>query len=83
MKKLKTSYILATMAITLTIFSCGTTNDTGGNGGSDSTAGAITNDSASNESRKAMGIGEDNQNEVPGYPANQSNLNADSTRAKH
>ena len=32
------------------------------------------------ESRAAMGVGEGNQDEVGGYPANQANLHPDSTR---
>ncbi|MDR6804728.1 hypothetical protein J2Y45_002964 [Dyadobacter sp. BE34] len=41
------------------------------------------NDSSGSESRKDMGLGEDNQKDSLGYPSNQSNLNSDSTRKKH
>ncbi|KQS34031.1 hypothetical protein [Dyadobacter sp. Leaf189] len=81
MKKLKIGFVLATLAIGFTNYSCGTTNDSGGS--SDSSATTMKTDSGNAESTKAMGVGEDNQDEVPGYPANQSNLNADSTREKH
>ncbi len=35
---------------------------------------------ATDESRAAMGVGEGNQDENGGYPANQANLHPDSTR---
>ena len=48
-----------------------------------STSQTTPNDSSGSESRKDMGLGEDNQKDSLGYPSNQSNLNSDSTRKKH
>lgn len=66
------------------MLSCGR-NDQGTEkmGGSGSESQTTANDSSGAESRKAMGVGEDNQNEVSGYPSNQSNLNSDSTSKRH
>ncbi len=51
--------------------------------GSGSRSQTTPNDSSGAESRKDMGVGADNQDDSLGYPSNQSNLNADSTRRKH
>lgn len=51
--------------------------------GSGSRSQTTPNDSSGAESRKDMGVGADNQDDSLGYPSNQSNLNADSTRKKH
>lgn len=64
--------------------SCGTNkNDTNRSEGSGSTSQTTPNDSSGAASRAAIGTGEDNQDDSLGYPSNQSNLNADSTRRKH
>ena len=84
MKTIKLMGAMLTLAIGLTLTSCGTTNDkVEGSAGSGSESQTTPNDSSGAESTKAMGVGEDNQNDSLGYPANQSNLNADSTSAKH
>ncbi|WAC10594.1 hypothetical protein ON006_22965 [Dyadobacter pollutisoli] len=64
--------------------SCGSTNDReNGIEGSGSKTETTPNDSSGAESKAAMGTNEDNQDDSLGYPSNQSNLNADSTRKKH
>jgi hypothetical protein len=78
--------ILPILALTicLTFASCGTErNDTEGSAGSGSASQTTPNDSSGVSSRSALGTGEDNQDDSLGYPSNQSNLNADSTRRKH
>ncbi|WP_221391868.1 hypothetical protein [Dyadobacter sp. NIV53] len=81
MKTLKNSIAITSM-LTLFIFtSCGKTNDSDSKSGSDSQTTA--NDSSKAESRSAMGVNEDNQDKVAGYPSNQSNLNSDSTSKLH
>jgi len=61
--------------------SCGKTNNDQNDSGSDSQT--TPNDSSGAASRKDIGVGADNQNEVAGYPSNQSNLNSDSTSKLH
>lgn len=51
--------------------------------GSGSQSETTPNDSSGSESRKDIGVAADNQKDSLGYPSNQSNLNADSTRKKH
>ncbi|MCE7042857.1 hypothetical protein [Dyadobacter sp. CY312] len=81
MKNLK-NIILAFSVVVL--LSCGMKEGSETNSsGSGSESQTTPNDSSGADSRKAMGVGEDNQNEVSGYPSNQSNLNSDSTRTKH
>lgn len=75
---------LAAIAISLCFLSCGTINDKEKTSeGSGSASETTPNDSSGAASRKAMGVGDDNQDDSLGYPANQSNLNADSTSKKH
>ncbi|CAG5068824.1 hypothetical protein DYBT9623_01556 [Dyadobacter sp. CECT 9623] len=84
MKKLKTTGALLGLALCLCFASCSKENDdTEGSEGSGSATQTTPNDSSGAESRKAMGIGEDNQDDSLGFPSNQSNLNSDSTRSKH
>jgi Flp pilus assembly protein TadD len=84
MKAIRMMGAALSLAACLTLASCGKTNDQSeGSTGSGSATETTPNDSSGAESTKAMGVGEDNQNEELGYPANQSNLNADSTRNKH
>ena len=81
MKTLKNSIAILGMAALFMCTSCGKTNDSESKSGSDSQT--TPNDSSKAESTKAMGVAEDNQNEVSGYPSNQSNLNTDSTSKLH
>ncbi|MCE6987814.1 hypothetical protein [Dyadobacter sp. CY323] len=84
MKSLKITASILALSIGLSLASCGTEkNDMEGSAGSGSESQTTPNDSSSASSRTADGIGEDNQNDSLGYPPNQSNLNADSTRQKH
>ena len=84
MKKIRTTGALLGLAFCLCFASCGKENDDReGSAGSGSATETTPNDSSGAESRKALGVGEDNQNDSLGYPSNQSNLNADSTKVKH
>jgi hypothetical protein len=75
---------LAAIAISICFLSCGTVNDKEKTiEGSGSTSETTPNDSSGAASRKAIGVGDDNQDDSLGYPSNQSNLNADSTKKKH
>lgn len=81
MKTIKNSIGLLALATVLFCSSCGKTQSSDGDSGSDSQT--TPNDSSGAESRKAIGVDGDNQNDVPGYPSNQSNLNSDSTKKLH
>ena len=81
MKTIKNSIGLLGLAAILALSSCGKTNDQTSDSGSDSQT--TPNDSSGADSKKAMGVAEDNQKDVAGYPSNQSNLNSDSTRKLH
>ncbi|MGV3601625.1 MAG: hypothetical protein ACO1N1_10500 [Dyadobacter fermentans] len=84
MKRVRASLAMLCIAAGMLLTSCDTTtNKESGGEGSGSASETTPNDSSGAESNKAMGVGEGNQNEELGYPANQSNLNADSTRKKH
>ena len=84
MKALKSMIAMSGLALCLALSSCGKTNDTQeGSEGSGSKTETTPNDSSGAESTKAMGVGEDNQDDSLGYPSNQSNLNVDSTDRKH
>lgn len=84
MKRIKAILATACLGAGVLLASCGTTNDQEKTiEGSGSTSETTPNDSSGAESRKDIGVGADNQNEELGYPSNQSNLNADSTRKKH
>lgn len=84
MKRIKAILVTACLGAGVFLASCGTTNDQEKTiEGSGSTSETTPNDSSGAESRKDIGVGADNQNEELGYPSNQSNLNADSTRKKH
>ncbi|SKB45808.1 hypothetical protein [Dyadobacter psychrophilus] len=84
MKPLKSICAMFALALCVTLFSCGTVNDSEkGSEGSGSKSETTPNDSSGAESRAATGVGEDNQDDSLGYPTNQSNLNADSTSRKH
>ncbi|SDD70392.1 hypothetical protein SAMN04487996_1026 [Dyadobacter soli] len=68
----------------LLLASCDTTNNREETiEGSGSQSETTPNDSSGSESRKDIGVASDNQKDSLGYPSNQSNLNADSTRRKH
>ena len=81
MKNIKNSIGILVVAIALMCSSCGKNKSDENDSGSDSQTTA--NDSSGAESRAAMGVGEDNQNDTLGYPSNQSNLNSDSTKKLH
>jgi len=81
MKTIKNSIGMLGLAVIMALSSCGKKDDQTKDSGSDSQT--TPNDSSGAESRKAMGVGEDNQNEVSGYQSNQNNLNSDSTRKLH
>ena len=84
MKALKSIITMSAFAICMSLASCGTVNDSEkGSEGSGSKTETTPNDSSGAESTKAMGVGEDNQDDSLGYPSNQSNLNVDSTDRKH
>jgi Flp pilus assembly protein TadD len=84
MKMLKSIIATSGLALCIALSSCGKVNDTEkGSEGSGSATETTPNDSSGAESRKAVGVGEDNQDDSLGYPSNQSNLNADSTSRKH
>ncbi|WP_171037851.1 hypothetical protein [Dyadobacter luticola] len=81
---IRTAGSMLVLAAALTFASCGTEKgDKEGSEGSGSASQTTPNDSSGAESRAAMGVGEDNQDDSLGYPSNQSNLNADSTSKKH
>ena len=81
MKTIKSSIGILALATMLICGSCGKERTSEGDSGSDSQT--TPNDSSGAESSRAIGIDADNQNDVPGYPANQSNLNSDSTKKLH
>jgi hypothetical protein len=84
MNRLKASLAMICIYTSMLLSSCGTTNDNEKTiEGSGSETQSTPNDSSGAESRKAIGTGDDNQNDSLGYPSNQSNLNADSTSKKH
>jgi hypothetical protein len=84
MNRLTAKLITLGMGVALMFSSCDTTNNREKTvEGSGSTSETTPNDSSGAESRKDIGVGADNQNDSLGYPSNQSNLNADSTRKKH
>jgi hypothetical protein len=81
MKYLKST--TAALAFTALLFLSACNNGTQKNEGSEGSGSkteTTPNDSSGAESTKAMGVDGDNQNDVPGYPSNQSNLNSDSTQ---
>jgi hypothetical protein len=84
MKNLKKIMKIAVLPAALLVASCGQKDGNASkayNSGSESQT--TPNDSSGAESNKAMGVGEDNQKSVSGYPSNQSNLNSDSTSKRH
>jgi len=84
MKKLKATVAMACLGAGMLLTSCDTTNNREKTiQGSGSQSETTPNDSSGAESRKDIGLGKDNQDDSLGYPSNQSNLNADSTRKKH
>lgn len=84
MKRIQMKLALACLGAGLALASCDTTKNSEKTiEGSGSQSETTPNDSSGAESRKAMGTGEGNQNDSLGYPSNQNNLNADSTRQKH
>ncbi|WP_353720455.1 hypothetical protein [Dyadobacter sp. 676] len=84
MNRLKASLAILCMSGGILLASCDTTNNREKTiEGSGSRSETTPNDSSGAISRKEMGTGADNQNDSLGYPSNQSNLNADSTRKKH
>lgn len=84
MKNLKISFAILSLTSMMMLAACSTeNNENTGSEGSGSRTQTTPNDSSGAESTKAMGVGEDNQNDSLGYPSNQSNLNPDSTRSKH
>jgi hypothetical protein len=85
MNRLKAKLLLLGMSAgMLLLASCDTTNNRETTiQGSGSRSETTPNDSSGAESRKDIGMDTDNQDKVAGYPPNQSNLNADSTRKKH
>ncbi|MCF0069145.1 hypothetical protein LZD49_01595 [Dyadobacter sp. CY261] len=84
MKRLKANLAAICLGTGILLASCGTANDQETTvEGSGSTSETTPNDSSGAESRKDIGVGEDNQKDSLGYPSNQSNLNADSTSRKH
>lgn len=84
MNRLKAKLIMLCMGAAVALASCDTTNNREKTiEGSGSRSQTTPNDSSGAESRKDIGVGADNQDDSLGYPSNQSNLNADSTRKKH
>lgn len=84
MNRLKAKLIMLSIGAAMVLSSCDTTNNRESTiEGSGSRSETTPNDSSGAESRKDIGVGADNQNDSLGYPSNQSNLNADSTRKKH
>jgi hypothetical protein len=84
MKTLKINAAYLVLSLGLIGFSCGTTNDSEKSiEGSGSATQSTPNDSSEAKSVEPLGQGDDNQKDSLGYPSNQSNLNADSTRRKH
>lgn len=84
MNRLKAKLIMLGLGTTMLLASCDTTNNREKTiEGSGSQSETTPNDSSGAESRKDIGVGADNQDDSLGYPSNQSNLNADSTRKKH
>lgn len=84
MNLLKAKLMLLSAGTALMLVSCDTTTNREKTiEGSGSRSETTPNDSSGAESRKDIGVGADNQNDSLGYPSNQSNLNADSTRKKH
>ncbi|MCF2443540.1 hypothetical protein L0657_06185 [Dyadobacter sp. CY345] len=81
MKTIKNSIGLLAVAAMLVCGSCAQEKTSDSDSGSDSQT--TPNDSSGAESNRALGVDGDNQNDVPGYPSNQSNLNSDSTRMLH
>ncbi len=81
MKNIRNSIGLLAFATMLVCGSCAQEKTSDSDSGSDSQT--TPNDSSGAESKAALGIDEDNQKEVSGYPSNQSNLNSDSTRRLH
>ena len=81
MKTIKNSIGILSIITLLACASCGKSETSDSKSGSDSQT--TPNDSSKAESREAMGVSDDNQNEVAGYPSNQSNLNSDSTSKLH
>lgn len=72
------------LGTSILLASCDTTNNRKTTiEGSGSQSETTPNDSSGAMSRKDMGVGADNQDDSLGYPSNQSNLNADSTRKRH
>ena len=84
MKNLKIAFAALSLTSMLMLGACSTeNNENKGSEGSGSRTETTPNDSSGAKSTKAMGVGEDNQDESLGYPSNQSNLNPDSTRKQH
>lgn len=83
MNQLKVKMIMLGLGTSILLASCDTNNRKTTIEGSGSRSETTPNDSSGAESRKDIGVGADNQVNLLGYPSNQSNLNADSTRKKH
>lgn len=84
MNRLKAKLVILSFGAAMLLASCDTTNNREKTiQGSGSRSETTPNDSSGAESRKDIGVGADNQDDSLGYPSNQSNLNADSTRKKH
>lgn len=84
MNRLKAKLVILSFGAVMLLASCDTTNNREKTiQGSGSRSETTPNDSSGAESRKDIGVGADNQDDSVGYPSNQSNLNADSTRKKH
>ncbi|MGG7663853.1 hypothetical protein [Dyadobacter sp. BHUBP1] len=84
MNRLKVNMTMLSLAASTMLASCDTTNNRKTTiEGSGSRSETTPNDSSGAMSRKDIGVGADNQDDSLGYPSNQSNLNADSTRKKH
>ncbi len=84
MNRSKVKMIMLGIAASTLLASCDTTNNRNTTiEGSGSRSETTPSDSSGAISRKDMGVGADNQDDSLGYPSNQSNLNADSTRKKH
>jgi hypothetical protein len=84
MNRLKTILAMMCLGAGMLLASCDTTNNREKTiEGSGSRSETTPNDSSGAESRKDIGLDKDYQDDSLGYPSNQSNLNADSTRKKH
>lgn len=83
MKTIKNSFGILSMVVMLLFSACGKDGNQTGESKSGSDSQTTPNDSSGAESRKAIGVGEDDQNENPGFQSTQNNLNADSTRSRH